>query len=446
MSIYDHNMIHLDNLKYINEAYVGKTPILEQVEQKIHEYRKKNITINNCSSTSKEILDINRLMEKQFGIDTFALKIVPTEEIDAYNYPLACRFDVAEKNLKDFIVGNPKFGYKFKKGNNLCIIVAMSYGLFMDKRFSDGQIVACMLHEVGHNFGDCLDNDLILHNRAIMIEYKQSIITDIVMRAILGILAIPFLPYELLKIKGDIDLYNQNTNSKLQKKEKRNNKKKPGSGKIAAFFGGIKGSISDAINLKYIVACRTNANYINSILQYKKNITDEDKKIIKAAPDRKGEVIADKFTSIYGYGIEFSELLMNFDNISGSREYKAARRMKPKYKDLNDEFEKAMFDINDTDCHPNSVQRLNTLVKTLKVEVEKEDIDPKVKTEILDQINSINKNLDDLTDASNKIYSIDKARAIYLNYVKDNEPDAIDSEIEDRVDKMLDDYMNKKKK
>ena len=67
------------------------------------------------------------------------------------------------------------------------------------------------------------------------------------------ILAIPLLPYELLKIKGDIDLYNQNTNSKLQKKEKRNNKKKPGSGKIAAFFGGIKGSISDAINLKAIV-------------------------------------------------------------------------------------------------------------------------------------------------------------------------------------------------
>ena len=43
MSIYDHKVVHLDKIKsdLLNEAYIGKTPLLIEVEKKIHDYRSK---------------------------------------------------------------------------------------------------------------------------------------------------------------------------------------------------------------------------------------------------------------------------------------------------------------------------------------------------------------------------------------------------------------------
>lgn len=446
MSIYDHKITHLDkeNSNLLNEAYIGKTPLLLEVEKKIGEYRsKKDLSIYNCSSTSKEILDINRLIEKQFGMDIFALKILPTEVIDGYNLPVACRFDMEKENMRDYVVGNSKSGYRFRKNNGLCCIVCLSYGLMSDKRYTDGQILACILHEIGHNFGDCLYDELRVYNKALLKEFKSSLIQDIFMRVIIALCVYPLAPLELFKIVGDINAKNNNTNKYLYNREKRNKKLRPGSGRVNAFFAGLKGKLTDKADLKSIIKTRTSQDYIDAINNSKNSISDEQKEEIKNSPTRKGEVIADKFASIYGYGVEFAGLLTNFDNISGSREYKAARKAKPKAKKLNDEFEKALFDMNDFDCHPAGIQRMNTLLKTLKVECEKEDIDPKVKEELLYQINQIQNNIDDMADASKKIYSIDKAQALYLNYLKNNVPDAIAADIEANIDDMLDKALEK---
>ena len=43
----------------LNEAYVGKTPILEAIENKIGELRKK-VKYSNANDTLKETLEINR--------------------------------------------------------------------------------------------------------------------------------------------------------------------------------------------------------------------------------------------------------------------------------------------------------------------------------------------------------------------------------------------------
>ena len=446
MSIYDHRVAHLDKTKsnLLNEAYIGKTPLLIEVEKKIHDYRsKKDLSIYNCSSTSKEILDINRLIEKQFGMEIFALKILPTEAIDAYNLPVSCRFDMEKENMRDYVEGNIKTGYRFRKNNGLCCIVCLSYGLMADKRYTDGQILACILHEIGHNFGDCLYDELRVYNKAIIKEYKASLIQDIFMKVIISICALPLLPFELYGIISDLNVKKQNTNKYLLNKEKRNKKRKPGSGRVNAFLAGFKGTITDKLDLHSVIKARSSQDYIDAITNSRKSISDEQKEEIRKSPSRKGEVIADKFASIYGYGIEFSELLMNFDNISGSREYKAARKANPKTKKLNDEFEKALFDMNDFDCHPAGIQRMNTLLKTLKAECEKEDIDPKVKEELLYQINQIQNNIDDMSDASKKIYSIDKAQALYLNYLKNNVPDAIAADIESNIDDMLDKALEK---
>ena len=61
-----------------------------------------------------------------------------------------------------------------------------------------------------------------------------------------------------------------------------------------------------------------------------------------------------------------------------------------------------------------------------------------------DEFSRLSKLLDeDMSDASKKIYSIDKAQALYLNYLKNNVPDAIASDIESSIDDMLDKALEK---
>ena len=60
MALFGNNLYDL-RYTILNEAYIGKTPLLIEVEKKIHDYRsKEDLTIYNCSSTSKEILDIKK--------------------------------------------------------------------------------------------------------------------------------------------------------------------------------------------------------------------------------------------------------------------------------------------------------------------------------------------------------------------------------------------------
>ena len=85
MSLYGNSIIDYRNTQVVNEAYVGKTPTLEEIEKKIGELR-ENIKFSDNLNRSDKITEINRLFEKQFGMDIFALKVLQTKYIDAYTY------------------------------------------------------------------------------------------------------------------------------------------------------------------------------------------------------------------------------------------------------------------------------------------------------------------------------------------------------------------------
>jgi hypothetical protein len=166
--------------------------------------------------------------------------------------------------------------------------------------------------------------------------------------------------------------------------------------------------------------------------------TDRDKEQIKNSIERRNEVIADKFPAIYGYGVDVVELQATFRDIVNNKEYKATEKLGKMGHIANDIYEEAMFDINDFDCHPNAVQRMHVSLNTLKAEVKKDDIDPKVKKEIQLQIEEIEQVMDSFLNLSNKVQSIEKAQALYFQWVNNNAPDAINKEIEIDIERQLD--------
>lgn len=434
--MYSHNLINISNLTAVDEAYIGKTRELEEVTELFRQIKnKKDLNIKNCTSTMSEVLKINRLIEKQFNMDIFNLDIIATDVVDAYSYTIGLRLDFEYSNMREFVVGDIKSGYKFKPGNNLCVRTCMSYGMIKDPRFTPEQLTACLLHEIGHNFGDCIDNTIMVENKQFIKDYKMTLKLYIILSILtLGLTGNPF---------KYIGMYNDIDNKKLNKKYKKKNKKKPGSGKISAYFTGVINSIKDTLELKMIINSRTNKNTIDYLSRYydNGNLSDNKRKAIRTSSSRISEVIADKFAGIYGYGSEFADLMITFNTVSGSREYKATKKAKPKLNKYNDDFERALFNLNAFDCHPQEVQRVIEVLKTLKLEYEKDDIDPVLKKELIYQINQIEDKLNKMCDTASYIEEVDKDHAKFNKYIYEQDPSAVDEEIENIINSELDEVL-----
>ena len=129
MSIYAQNII---DYKYqlVNEAYFGKNETFLEMEKQIGIIREKALSKFTDINRSPEVLKLNRLFEKQFGMDVFALHVEKSEIINAYTIPVALNFDIAlNTNLSKMVVADKQNGYRFKEGNDLCIICNVYLGL-----------------------------------------------------------------------------------------------------------------------------------------------------------------------------------------------------------------------------------------------------------------------------------------------------------------------------
>ena len=310
MSLYGNSIIDYRNTQVVNEAYVGKTPTLEEIEKKIGELR-ENIKFSDNLNRSDKITEINRLFEKQFGMDIFALKVLQTKYIDAYTYSLSTRLDYAEKyaSLADMITADMKNGFRFKPGNDAAVVVCISYEFLHNKLWTDAEIMAILLHEIGHNFSGSLYNDIYVANREMMLQYKKTLKYLIVLYAIAS-LCIVGIPGLIKTIKQ----YNNLKNKNIKKDAKKDRKKKPS--KLKGFFGALKGKQSDYATFVDELSTRMNGDkYAEYAGKY---FDDMDSKgygeeYFKQTNGRIDEVIADKFAGIYGYGPDQATALLKCD-------------------------------------------------------------------------------------------------------------------------------------
>lgn len=438
MSVFCNNIYEYRDNIIVNEAYVGKTPILEAIEKKIGELR-KDIKFSDHLNRNKTLIEINRLFEKQFGMDIFALHIYNSMDYNGYTYSISNKFDVAEENesLSHFITGDNKNGYKYKPGNNLSVLVEISYGIMSSKEITDAEVLAIILHEIGHNFSNALYGKLYMLNRNDIIAYRAYFKQYIITSAILSIFTFGLtLPYTISLIKN----YNMGFNSKENKKYKKDQKKKPN--KFIGFINSIKGKFNDYQN--YIGELQARSFGGKYIEQYMKNLEDEgiNRNLYKNDSSRVDEVIADKFAGIYGYGVEQTSVLFKMD-FAKSRAYnqiEATGTLAEKKK--NQEYNKAFLKINDYDCHPYTVQRANEEIKLLKREYEKEDIDPRIKEVLISQIEMIEEIIAKNSKASKELSESDNARRLYNEVVNKEFPDAVTEELEGEIEDALDKFLN----
>lgn len=442
MPVFGNSIFNYRNSQVINEAFVGKTPILEEIEKKLGELR-EDIKFSDNLNRSPKVIEINRLFEKQFGMDIFALKVLQTQYIDAYTYSLSTRIDYVDKysSLADFITADMKNGFRFKPGNDAAVVVCISYEFLHNKLWTDAEILAILLHEIGHNFSGSLYNDIYVANREMMIQYKNTLKILIIGYAILS-LCLVGIPGLIKTIKQ----YNSLKNKGIKKEAKKDRKKKPN--KLKGFFGAIKGKGKDYASFVDELSARMSGDeYAEYAGKYFENMENNGygEEYFKQANGRIDEVIADKFAGIYGYGPDQATALLKCDEWDSKAAKKIKEKGSKKDKESNLKYEKVNMQIHKYDVHPQTIQRINEELKLLRREVEKDDVDPKLKEVMLGQIKQLEDIIKDATTTYEKIDKNTEARKLYNDYINDKYPDAVNEEIEDKIEECLDKYFDEAK-
>lgn len=432
MSVLTEGLISLRRSEILlNEAYIGKTQILLDIEKEFNKMRSEKLDFYSNISQHPNIININRLFEKQFGMYLFALKVDPTKEHNAYTVVIANNFDVAHyMDLPSMVSGTMNEGFRWKENNGLCIIVNISYGLLADKNISDSELVAIILHEIGHNFADALYGEINFANKKNMIEYEKYLSSY---ATVIGfLLALPYY----IKAKQLLKEYNNSTRVQKESKPKKTSK-------LKGILTGLGAKWKDYQSYKAEIRARKRGGKVYR--DAKRKAGTVAKNAARESLARQNEVIADKFAAIYGYGVEISSGLskLTYHKSEAAKKLEAAGG---KLAAASRDYDDAVKDICDYDCHPHLVQRINEEIKLLEREVSKDDIDPRFKLVIYDQIGQLKSLLDKITKTSKILSRDENAKNAYHDYVNKNCPTAVSDEIEEKIENALDKLLEEDKK
>lgn len=148
----------------LNEFYFGKQPNLISIESLLADLRKKYIKSNPIKDRAsfKELIndpilrDIENKINQTFGFSETKFTIARVDYLNACTIPappLDDKGNINTKVLSEPLIKIEKTGMKFDKTkypmNLLAIVTA---GLLLKQKISEGEVVAILLHEIGHNF------------------------------------------------------------------------------------------------------------------------------------------------------------------------------------------------------------------------------------------------------------------------------------------------------
>ena len=415
----------------LSEAYFGKTPTLLEIEKQIGIIRQNALKRFSDINRSEEVLKLNRLFEKQFGMDCFSLHIDKNDVINAYTVPIGMRFDIAlNDNIAKKVEATKEGGYRFKPNNGLCIICNVYYGLIKQESITDAEILAIILHELGHNFADAFNKQIEVMNR----NTASLIYYSIIYNAVIGTL-LSFVIGGIIIIPTAISRIRDNSNSVIIEKEKKTRKRY-----IVSFFDGVQSHFQDMGDFVSEVTNRLFGKWKLKLYKRVYELTKQDK-YVKKDPNRFNEVIADKFAGVYGYGPEQASALMKMEKIPTKAE-KFVEWL-PGGDLTNQKFNEIVKDFYRFDCHPHIIQRINEEIKLLNYELDKSDLDPKLVRAMREQVKELERLKNESMKVCKEAEHNEKVRAEFYRFVNTKDPDAVSKKIEDEINKAFDEYVKK---
>lgn len=386
-----HQSFNKENI-ILQEVYFGKTKELIQAEKVIGEIRENYKSNQSKVNMSREIGEFNRLMEKAFKLEAFSLVIQYSGLYNACTLPIGIMIDAPNANNLGSEV-NSGFNYNYCKGSS--IIVYVNSGLMFDDQFTDGEVMGIIMHEIGHNFQSAISP----------VSRGFSYIDRAIILLTLPLQFLENPGYGMQLTKGTrkwyIDCFKklrEDNNGLLQMAYSFNFI-------ISKIVGLVMTPIHLLLNITKILAGPT-----IPIPNYQTILS-----AIEGLPKFKDEALADNFATIYGYGPECNSALNKIKYSAGGWVDEKALRSIPLIGAWLDFCNlPTIMLLNIIDCHPNEAFRNKHQIDLLKRELNKSEIDHKMKAKIKSDISKLEKTLKDATDDSNEAYMFTNSWASFL--------------------------------
>lgn len=393
-------------MEVLQEVYFGREA-LAPMQKQITVIRDK-LGIKQVTTTTNldpDILKFNRMIEKFFGFYSFALYIQPNHIPNAYAIPVDTYFtDDQKKKIRNSLTTGAS-GFRYDPSMcKVSLIIAINQGLLENTEFTDEEIMATILHEIGHGFFEAVTDP----DGSFTVAKKL----------------VNALSFALGCAKTNIKK-GKTVTLDLIDKELSN---------IQSWLGNMKTNIARL------------ALSVKNKIPMKESMADN---MTKNRLGYTNEKFADTFAAMFGYAIEVhtvDEKIFKYiyDNIKGVQTYpriiETLKSYKLYLKDL------VAYAFNTQDVHPEELARVKTSIDYIKKELSKEALDPKIKMQLVEQLNQLNKLVEDY---KNFPKDKDSMRVLRLYHIKlyekfggdrrekDTDNDALFQTIDDRYNAMM---------
>lgn len=372
----------------VNEVYFGDESFKE-MQTLLGEIRRKHIKkskdmMSKNINKDGDLNRLNKMFANKFGFKTFALHIINLKIMNAFTRPVSRNKDI---DMSKHVISD-KNGFKFDKKAKFDCMICIYSGIFLNEDFSDREVMAVILHEIGHSFQLALDDNV-------------NCLTDIEEC------------FEIAKFfTNDLfisQLGNDKLSSNLSNKPTIVNRVKD----MFKIFGyvGIELAI-DVLNVT-VIPLKIIDQFLGKIID-----TIVFTLFPKSKPQTtkyKKEQIADNFVTMYGYAPELTTALAKFEFETTSESRKSYNKVPliPQFMQLTMLGPSILCEV--FNIHPVFTDRVVDQINLLEYELKKTDMDPEMKESIQSDINRVKIARDDYLKAKLNIQDPHMYRKAYFN-------------------------------
>lgn len=409
-----------DNI--INEVYFGKTDSILKIEKQLDIFRNKymgNTVLGKTMVNSDEdLLKFNRLVEDYFGFGIFSLNIIKQPIFNAFTMPIDARFDCLFSTNKNLIANKKTF--KFNKKADYCAVVNIYTGLIFNPLFTTPEILAIILHEIGHNFQGALNESqgYLLSSYSILIFLNNILV------------CITNPSYDNISKTVSNSLSSTNAFMKLDKKFENALRKNKNlfiyindyCQTLKSIFGSAVLFAADFIDKLTLGILKLPMAVLNLFSSFGSYLS-----IILNPVNYNNERIADNFVTMYGYANELGSALEKINNAntkkvflknSNENELSLFNKIPIISNIYYMNIQAARIISTVFDEHPEDLIRIKDQIIMLEKELEKTDLDPKMRKAIKSDIKLLNDQINKLTESVKSIKDKNLVRNVWYNKLK----------------------------
>ena len=389
-------------IQAINEAYFGRTPGITRCFNAFCDFRSKYVGRGFINAIrhididhDKDLKIFCQEMEREFGLDSFSFVIKNDLTLNMYTYPI---FFKANRKPKDNVEVT-KTGYRFKKDIDMSIIICCTTGFILNEKYSNEQIFAAVLHEVGHNFQEYLNGNVHSLHSAVGL---MQVISDIISLLSGNIAIVKHLKIYLFNSDPSHRALSKWFNSVTSDTDRNN---------IYSYFNFIRGILRLPSNLLADIILVPLHPVLKILIGYT-SILNKCSLVgtVVAAHGYLGEVIADNFASYYGFGEALATCLDQMEEGFLSAKIQHIPLIGHIY---NFMMLPGDLLLSLGDEHPSNAARAYDVLQSMKYDLQGPSLSPELKKKLAIEIEHYEKTMNKIYDDKSRIQNAQVIQGIF---------------------------------